>query len=652
MRCPRFFAVLITVLTTVFSGHTALAASPSEQEAVSRSILHMLDYVSVDYPAVVEEGKVADEFEYREQVEFSAQVAAQVARLPGSPEKERLTALAARLGEAVEKLAPPEEITAIASELSAGIIAAYGVKVAPARAPVLGSASALFRTACASCHGSEGRGDGPLAAELKPRPMDFHDSARQSQRSVYSLYSTISAGVEGTAMRGFKELSEQDRWALAFYVSGFLHPENKVQEGQRLWEQGASRELFKEISDVTNVTPAEIAQKYGADAEAVLSYLRTKPELLEEQELGPLGYSAAKLKEARDAYLRGEGQQAYDAAAAAYLEGFELAEAALMNVDPSLRRDVEVAMGDYRQGIKDGIAADELNAKTDHLLGLLDQAAERLSGDSLPPLMAFLTAFLILLREGVEAILVLAAITAFLVKTERRDALPFVHAGWISAVILGLVTWFVAERFIHISGTQREVSEGLIALFAAAMLIYVGYWLHGHSHAERWKQFIQTRVHGVISGGAVWGLVSISFLAVYREMVETVLFYQTLWLQTAGEGQTYVVVGLVAAAVALVGVAWAILRFSVRLPIKLFFRVNAVLLYGLAVIFAGKGIAALQEAGKLPLTPVDFPRFELLGVYPNLEVLGVQFALCALAVLWVLRESTKARREAVSASGY
>jgi high-affinity iron transporter len=173
------------------------------------------------------------------------------------------------------------------------------------------------------------------------------------------------------------------------------------------------------------------------------------------------------------------------------------------------------------------------------------------------------------------------------------------------------------------------------------MLLYVGYWLHNHSHAERWKSFIEYRIQGIVGTGAVGGLVFISFVAVYREVAETILFYQTLWLQTDPSNYGYLFGGLLCAALILLAMAWLMFRLSVRLPLRLFFRVNAALLTVLAVVFAGKGIAALQEAGKLRVDPINFPEIHILGIYPNLESLGLQLALIVLTISWLIYERSR-----------
>lgn len=294
-------------------------------------------------------------------------------------------------------------------------------------------------------------------------------------------------------------------------------------------------------------------------------------------------------------------------------------------------------MVSYRNVLKHSASVAEVGQEYQALNQILSQVELRLSeGGNLSASTGAVSAFLVLLREGFEAMLVLAAIIAFLVKAERRDAMPYVHAGWIGALVLGAVTWFAAGRLIQISGADREVTEGVTALLAAAILIYVGYWLHSHAQGQRWKAFINHKLSGALSRGTVGSLVGVAFLAVYREVFETILFYQTLWLQTAEGDHGYLWVGIAVAALSLVALGWALFRFSVRLPIKLFFRVNAALLYVMAVIFAGMGIAALQKAGMLPATHVAFPEVPFLGIYPDAQSLAVQGTLILIAAGWVI----------------
>jgi high-affinity iron transporter len=154
----------------------------------------------------------------------------------------------------------------------------------------------------------------------------------------------------------------------------------------------------------------------------------------------------------------------------------------------------------------------------------------------------------------------------------------------------------------------------------------MGFWMHSKAYANRWRTFLQDQLSTALSARTMWALALVSFLAVYREVFETVLFYQALWLQVA-PAHVPMLSGLLTAAVTLVGLAWLLVRGSVRLPLGIFFGATSALMVLLAVIFAGKGIAALQEAGTLPAEPVRFPGIPALGVYPDLVGLLLQAAL-------------------------
>jgi high-affinity iron transporter len=217
-----------------------------------------------------------------------------------------------------------------------------------------------------------------------------------------------------------------------------------------------------------------------------------------------------------------------------------------------------------------------------------------------------------------------------------------VHIGWIAALALGGITWIVSNYLVAISGASRELTEGVTALVAAAMLLYVGYWLHSKSHSAAWQKFIATKVSGALSTGTVWTLASISFLAVYREAFETVLFYEALSAQTGPESHSALLGGVLLALVLLVAVAWLILRAAVKLPLGLFFSVSGILLLILAIAFTGQGVAALQEAGKIGIDRVSFISIPMLGVYPTLQTLGAQVfvtLLCIAGFWWISRSS-------------
>jgi high-affinity iron transporter len=591
-------------------------------------LLQLVDYVGVDYSGAVAGGEVVSSSEYAEMQEFASRIGAAAAELPESDAKSALDALAANLKEQVEAKAEPGAVAATTREIRNLVMRAYPAVLTPRVPPDIAAAAAQFETTCATCHGLEGRGDGPAAASLDPKPTNFHDAARQKQRSLYGLYNTITLGVDGTSMASFSQLSDSERWGLAFYVGGLGADDATLAAGQAAFAGGERLSL----KDTVTRPPDELE----GDGPALALWLRQHPDRLFSDRADPIQTTITGVTRSASAYAAGDHDRAASLAVSAYLDGFELAEAALRNVDPALVTEVEDAMVGYRAAIGSGAAVDEVQHRADAITTLLDRAQSALGERSLSPSLAFLSALLILLREGLEAILVLAAVTAFLVRTGRRDALAYLHYGWVGALALGALTWAAATWVVDISGAMREVTEGVTALVAAVILFYVGFWMHNKMHAQRWNRFLKEKVEGALEGRGAWGIAFIAFIAVYREVFETVLFYEALWAQVDASAHLSVFAGALAAAVGLVALTWGIFRFGLRLPLKQFFAISAAVMFVLAFVFAGKGIAALQEAGKIWITPVAFPRIDLLGIYPTLETLGAQLALLLIgaALLW------------------
>ncbi|MFZ1538640.1 MAG: cytochrome c/FTR1 family iron permease [Chromatiaceae bacterium] len=619
-----------------------LCTLPARAADTGQVLLHLLGYVGVDYPETVSQGQIVNASEYAEQREFAQRISELIGQLPANPARDHLQQQADQLARGINQRTPGVETRTLTEEIALGVTDAYQVTVAPRAAPDVARGQTLYAENCTSCHGAQGYGDGPQAANLDPVPKDFHDPARQRQRSLTSLYNAISLGVDGTAMAGFKALSDDDRWALAFHTGSFLFSDAERAHGKTLWESGVGREWLGDLRGVATSNPDEIQAKYGEEAVAVLAYLRAHPNIVAPPHEEPLVVSEAKLRESINLYRSGDQEAAYAAAVSAYLDGFELAEAGLSAVDAELKREIEGAMLAYRLKIKQGAPVDVVASAEASLAPMLTQARDALNSSELSPAVAFASAVIILLREGVEAILVLAAIIGYLIKTERRDALPYIHLGWTGALVAGVATWVAATYVVDISGASRELTEGLTALFAAAVLFYVGIWLHSKVQAQRWNQFVRSKMQTAMQQRTLFALSALSFVAVYREVFETVLFYQALAVQAGNSGRAMIVAGVLTAALLLGLAAWLILRASRRLPLRQFFGINTALMYGLAIIFAGKGVAALQEAGVIGVSPIAFPRIDLLGVYPNLQALGLQVILLAVTAVMVLMNRRQA----------
>ena len=591
-----------------------------------QTLLQLVDYTGVDYPEAVEDGRIINEFEYAEMQEFAERIQEEVNQLAESPATDELKTISTELIDAVNNRVDPFVIAEQTQAMRRLLMSGFNIVLTPNTSPDLNRAQQLYTIQCASCHGDSGHGDGYANLGMEPAPTDFHDLERARMRSLFGLYNTITLGVEGTTMPPWPGLDDQDRWSLAFFVGGLIEDEKMTADGEAAWNTTPVT-----LTEAVTLSPAELSQTTDM-GESLAFRIRKYPENLFTDRSDPLQVSRDLLAQSLQRYRDGERDEAQDLAVTAYLEGFELIEAPLSNVDSDLMYRAEGAMISYRQGIAGGVDEDELQQLYNYAIDLLNESDAALSGDALSPSVAFSGSLIILLREGLEIILVLAAIFTFLIKSDRHDALKYVHAGWVLALVAGVATWAVSAYIFTISGATREITEGITALVAAAILMYVGFWMHRNANAKRWAAYIKSQLQSALDTRTLWTLALVSFLAVYREIFEIILFYQALWAQVQAEAHAAVFYGAGLAMALLVLTTWVIYKFGMRLPLKQFFIISAVLMVTLAFIFAGKGIAALQEAGSLPSTPVPLPTIELLGIYPNAQALSLQAVILLLAI--------------------
>ncbi|MES2034704.1 MAG: FTR1 family protein [Pseudomonadota bacterium] len=621
---------LLAALLALFVLATPLLARAQEASS-AQTAWRLLDYLSVDYSGAVKDGKVISASEYAEMNEFAGQVRERIAGLPATKAQPALVAKAQSLQAAIAAKQAPDVVSAQARGLAAELLAAYPTPLAPTRAPDLARGAVLYAENCAACHGETGRADGPNAVGMDPPPIAFADVERARQRSAFGLYQVIQQGLDGTAMASYAHLSSDDRWDLAFYVGRFAFNDAEAAEGERLWNGDAAlRARFPNLQALTQETPEALAAAVGeTKARALTAYLRRHPEVVTRTGGGSLEVAHQKLAASLKAYEAGDRKGAADLALAAYLDGFEPVEPILGARDPALMRRIEGAMGDVRGAIGRAAPASEVRSQIERLDALFAAAGEAMAPEKASGLSSFAGAFTILLREGLEALLIVVAMIAFLRKADRADVLPYVHGGWIAALAAGGLTWAAATFVISISGASRELTEGFGSVIAAAVLISVGLWMHGKAQADAWQVYIREKLSHALSKKSAWFLFLLAFVVVYREVFETILFMTALWTQG---GATAVLAGVASAIVVLSVIGWAMLRFSRRLPIGKFFEYSAGLMAVLAVVLAGKGVAALQEAGFLDLHPLPLPRVELLGFFPTIEGVSAQALTVAILV--------------------
>ncbi|PYP08639.1 MAG: hypothetical protein DMD59_11595 [Gemmatimonadetes bacterium] len=524
-------------------------------------------------------GQITQPEEVEEAKLFIQQAQFDVAGLPAAARAGTQRTLA-RLVQMLDSVAPPDAVSRVTDSLVARITAAAGgpkvVEPLPVNPPSLARGAVVFHERCVACHGETGRGDGPKAKSLKGPPP---------------------ANLADHGLMGDKSLLDIYR-RIAVGTPGTAMPE-------------FAEDLPAE--DRWAVASYVAALQYGGSATAaVFAAVRHQID-------SALAKRSDKI--AVDAYMT-----------------FEQVETSIRAKNPGLASELE---GNFAWLRTRAVKADQAERNTirERLLAGLERA-ERVVADRPSGMNLFVASFFLLLREGFEAILIVAALMTFLAKAGAPERRREVARGAWLAVAASLLTWVLVELLLQVTTGGREMIEGGTMLLAAAVLFYVSYWLLSKIEAAKWTAFVRGKMQSALSSGSGVALSAVAFLAVYREGFETILFYKALFT-SAGSSGVPVVAGIAVGAVGLVAVYLLINQLGLRVAMKPFFAVTGVMLYYMAFVFAGKGIAELQEAQVIPLTVIEgAPRIPVLGIYPTVESLIVQGLLIVLAIVaavWAMR---------------
>jgi len=612
----------------------SLSAHANEAQSDTRQLMQIAEYINVDYSEAIKNGEIISQGEYDEMIEFSALAVEKSQSLEGG---EAAVQAAIKLQTAIQNKQEPIVIQPITVELRNLLMALSPAITLSTELLPQAETQALFQQNCIACHGTNGQGDGPLAASLEPMPTDFTDKERARNRSLVGLYDAVTNGLEGTAMTAFSQLDEKQRWSLAFYAGSLAFSGN---------DKLTQIPTGMTMQDFVSNSPNTLMNQFPAADITTIEQLRANPSSMFSA-TAPLAMAKQQLNAAHKAYLASEFKQAQALAVSAYLDGFELAENALDAYDPQLRKDIEASMMQFRQltgQINQEAALAETLAQAD---AQLTQAQNMLSADTLSDSTLFTASFVILLREGLEALLVVLALVTVLVKTERRDAVKFVHTGWVLAIAAGFGTWWVAQHFVNISGASREIMEGVAALLAAIVLFYVGFWMHSKTNASNWQAYIHDNIHRHLSTGTLWGIAALAFIAVYREVFETVLFYQALLTQSLPSQFMSIGTGFIAGVVVLAMIAYLMIKYSLRLPIRKFFLFTTYLMLALSFVLIGKAVAALQEAALINISPLPIHLdIAWLGIHATWEGILSQLLIVLLSLFLLFGLNPFSQRKA------
>jgi high-affinity iron transporter len=612
----------------------SMVLKANEKNSNARMIVHLLDYIAVDYSMAVNQGNVISVAEYKEMEEFATTISTLGQNSPASVRSDikLLKAL-------IKEKASQEKVSSVSNSIKQKIISSYSLEIAPKRWPSLINGRQLYALHCKSCHGENGKGNGNLANGLNPAPTNFHSPEKANGLSPFQAYNTIRLGVNNTAMRAFDELSDDEIWDLAFYVLSLPHSANKVAT------EDLDLNLSIGLEELASQNNEELITSFSIDnPEQTIAALRLYPKEIAEQNKGSyLEQAIDYLNKADAAYAAGDISGARTLSLTAYLEGVEPIEIQLQASDATFSAQLEGELAKARSYIETGKDPSLVSSQIKKGIAMINEAKVILKEKTFSPWLAFLLSFSIILREGLEAFLVVITILSVLRAINIPKANVYVHIGWVSAIAVGFLLWLAAGKLFTFSGADRELMEGLVALFAVAVLLYVGFWMHSKSEAGKWQAYVKNKINNIARKENMLGLAVLSFLVVFREAFESVLFLSALSLEV-GEAQQSAFGGGILFAFVLLGIiSVLLLKYSQKLPIAKLFKYSAIVISFLAVVLTGKGISAIQEAGNLNITvlPFDF-RFDALGIYPTYETLSAQlFILILTILLWTFSNRKK-----------
>ncbi|MFN8052419.1 MAG: FTR1 family protein [Acidimicrobiales bacterium] len=334
----------------------------------------------------------------------------------------------------------------------------------------------------------------------------------------------------------------------------------------------------------------------------------------------------------------GRRDEALAVARSGYLDHFESVEIPLRAAAPELTLTAEEKFAQIRSSIKIDASTDEIRKEIIELRGLVDDAERELTAKGLgAPTLVFGQAFLIMFREGLEAVLLLSALLGYLEATKNTQYRKHIIGGVALAVVATVGMFFAVDAIFAVLPFGREVLEAIVALLAVALLFYVSFWLIARLEQRRWMEFLRAKVWTAVSVGSATSLLLIGFTSVFREGFETALFFQALNSFGRGLGG-YVAGGAVTGLVALAIVSFMIFKLGRKLPVRVFMSGAVALIMVTSVAFLGNAIRSLQEADVIGLRPLSgWPRLSIFlaqatGYYPTLQSVGAQAALSLLYI--------------------
>lgn len=346
-----------------------------------------------------------------------------------------------------------------------------------------------------------------------------------------------------------------------------------------------------------------------------------------------------QMAEVLELYKNGEIKKAVNLAQDIYFDEYEASgmEVKIGAIDNNLKLETEASFSAIASLVQNNAGIDKIRNAQAKLFDQLEISAEK-AGKNSSPVNLFFLALTIILREGLEALIIVAAVVAYLIKTQNSNKLGIVYSSVGIAVLLSFFTAWVVNLLFTNAAQSREILEGATMLIAVILLFYVGFWLLSNAGAKKWNRYIKGKISQSLSKGDKTALWWVSFLAVYREGAETVLFYQALIFDAQKIGAINMIIyGFLLGCIVLAVLFIIFKAFSIKIPLRAFFIATSAIIFYMAIVFTGKGVMELVE-GKVfvPTIIHSMPTITWLGIYPYVQSLIPQILMVLALIVGIL----------------
>ncbi len=632
----KVFSIILLLICRSFS----IFSQESSQERNVRTFINLLDYIGSDYHNAVLKGDVINTDEFAEMNEFAAKAVLLFENISQTHKISNSAVLnnnLLTLKKMVADKSDKDSIFVLSNLIKSEILKLKLIRISPPKWPDITKGKIVFQQNCTSCHGNKGDGNGETIKNLNPKPSNFLDENLMNSISPLQIYNTMRLGITGTAMPSFNLLSDAEVWDAAFYVSS-LHYKNKQNlSDKELLEFYKKVTEFASLEETATMPDKLLRNKFpSGESEKYLAGLRLYRN--QDGDNVSIDLAISFLDKTLSYYEKKDYGNAGDMALQSYLQGIEPFEKQLQSIDSKLNHDLESIMFKLRSDINGKkplavIQEDISRAKT-----LINNASTQLGNNQYTFWFAFLMAATIILREGIEAFLIIITILGVLKSINADKARIWVHGGWITALVTGLISMFAINLIISFGAQSRELIEGIGSVIAVILLLYIGFWLHSKTAAKKWKEFIEKKIIKLVDGKNMIGLAIVSFVVVFREAFESAIFLSAVNIDVSPEGKTGMYTGAAISLVFVLILARIGLIYASKLPIRQLFKYSAVIMVVLSVVIAGKGIRAFQESGFSSVTNLpgwEYFDISILGIFPTFETIAAQLTVTILAViLW------------------